>query len=104
MALNQLIPQLNRSSVQPWNNSNALTIRKELANVPRMDAEYDSYLDTLVNYSALSPETLRMLTQMGVNRPETDAVLGYGEDDANDELNSMISLYRYYLENLAPQR
>lgn len=64
---------------------------------PRYNADYDPYVGTTVNYEDMSPQTLRQLTLMGVNRPV--AMPGMNVDNANDTLRSMIKLYQYGLEN-----
>lgn len=61
----------------------------------RRDAEYDPYLEAVVNYARLSPQTLGMLTKMGVNRPEMDP----GIENGSETLNNLIALYRYGIEN-----
>lgn len=58
--------------------------------VSRRDADVDSYLNELVNYSALSPATLEQLAKMGVNRPVSPEV----EDDASEYLNFLVNAYR----------
>lgn len=63
---------------------------------PRFDAERDPYLDALINYQALSPATVGMLYQMGVNRPD-DGVAGI--ENASETLNGLISLYKFAVEN-----
>ena len=55
----------------------------------RRDAEYDSYVDDVVNYNALSPATLTQLAKMGVNRPKSE-----DEDDASNYLNWLLKVYR----------
>lgn len=67
---------------------------------PYRDAEYDPYLGTNVNYSAMSPETMEILARMGVNRPtvEDEESLRLGEN-GNDSYNSLLELYRLAIEN-----
>lgn len=54
----------------------------------RDDAEYDPYVDTVVNYNMVSPTQLEQLVNMGVNRPESE------------DLMNKIHLYKYYMDNL----
>ena len=54
----------------------------------RDEAEYDPSVDTLVNYNRLSPTQLEMLVNMGIDRPESEELMG------------LINLYRYYMDNL----
>jgi len=71
----------------------------------RHDAEFDPYLNELVNYNALSPATVEQLVKMGVNRPTFDEYEDYGmarQDvgfDSNETLNNLLSLYKYAMEN-----
>lgn len=67
---------------------------------PYRDAEYDPYLGTNVNYSAMSPETMEILARMGVNRPtvEDEESLSLGEN-GNDSYNSLLELYRLAIQN-----
>ena len=54
----------------------------------RDEAEYDPYVDTIVNYNMVSPAQLEQLVNMGVNRPESE------------DLMNKIHLYKYYMDNL----
>lgn len=54
----------------------------------RDEAEYDPYVDTVVNYNMVSPAQLEQLVNMGVNRPESE------------DLMNKIHLYKYYMDNL----
>jgi hypothetical protein len=67
---------------------------------PYRDAEYDPYLGTNVNYSAMSPETMEILARMGVKRPtvEDEESLRLGEN-GNDSYNSLLELYRLAIQN-----
>ena len=64
------------------------------------DAEYDPYIGTNVNYSAMSPRTMELLARMGVERPqdEDDISRRLGEN-GNDTYNSLLNLYRLAIEN-----
>lgn len=66
----------------------------------RRDAEWDPYLETDVNYNAMSPQTMIQLAKMGVNRPkvEDDYTRQYGEN-ANGTYQSLLDSYRLALEN-----
>lgn len=64
---------------------------------PRRDADIDYYLGgELVNYNALSPETLKQLAKMGVNRPEDFKEPGRVADvgHASDYLNYLVGVYQ----------
>ena len=64
------------------------------------DAEYDPYLGTFVNYSAMSPETMDILARMGVNRPQTEDEISLNNgENGNDTYNSLLNLYRLAIEN-----
>lgn len=64
------------------------------------DAEYDPYLGTSVNYSAMSPETMEILARMGVNRPQTaDETSIRLDENGNDTYNSLLELYRLAIQN-----
>ena len=54
----------------------------------RDEAEYDPAIGTVVNYNRLSPAQLEQLSKMGVNRPESEDLMG------------LIHLYQYYVDNL----
>ena len=63
-------------------------------------AEWDPYLGTDVNYSAMSPQTMIQLAKMGVKRPkvEDDYTRQFGEN-ANGTYQSLLDSYRLALEN-----
>ena len=67
---------------------------------PYREAEYDPYIGTNVNYSAMSPRTMELLARMGVERPqdEDDISRRLGEN-GNDTYNSLLNLYRLAIEN-----
>lgn len=84
----------------------------------RRGAEYDPYLETLVNYNRLSPQTKEQLVKMGVNRPEPEPTFSDIEDEAlrqslledyrngllvldspDNTLNSILNAYRYAMEH-----
>jgi hypothetical protein len=80
-------------------------INEKFGNVPTTqssyrDAEWDPYLETMVNYLAMSPQTMEQLAKMGVNRPSVsdDRTLMEGEN-GNDTYNSLLELYRLAMEN-----
>ena len=80
-------------------------INEKFGNVPTTqssyrDAEWDPYLETMVNYLAMSPQTMEQLAKMGVNRPSVsdDRSLMEGEN-GNDTYNSLLELYRLAMEN-----
>ena len=95
-----------RETEQRINDLSAEGLRNEqFGNAPTTqssyrDAEYDPYLGTFVNYSAMSPETMDILARMGVNRPQTEdeKSLNYREN-GNDSYNSLLNLYRLAIEN-----
>ena len=95
-----------REAAQRVNDLSTEGIRSEqFGNAPTdmssyRDAEYDPYLGTNVNYSAMSPETMEQLARMGVNRPtvEDEESLRLGEN-GNDTYNSLLNLYRLAIEN-----
>ena len=68
--------------------------REPVEQSPRYDAEWDSYLNALVNYQALSPATIQQLANMGVNHPEIVDNRPLDEDSANSYLNYLIKAYR----------
>ena len=64
------------------------------------DAEYDPYLGTNVNYSAMSPRTMEILAKMGVNRPSVEDEESLRLDEnGSDTYNSLLNLYRLAIEN-----
>lgn len=95
-----------REAAQRVNDLSTEGIRSEqFGNAPTdmssyRDAEYDPYLGTNVNYSAMSPETMEQLARMGVERPqdEDDISRRLGEN-GNDTYNSLLNLYRLAIEN-----
>ena len=66
----------------------------------RRDAEWDPYLETDVNYNAMSPQTMIQLAKMGVNRPdvEDDYTRRFGEN-ANGTYQTLLDSYRLALAN-----
>lgn len=63
-------------------------------------AEWDPYLETDVNYGAMSPQTMIQLAKMGVNRPnvEDDYTRQFGEN-ANGTYQSLLDAYKLALAN-----
>ena len=72
--------------------SNGRTYHDKGDLMPRWDAEEDPALGSTVNYYALSPNTMEQLVKMGVNRPESEDMMG------------LLNLYKYYLDNLKSQQ
>jgi hypothetical protein len=66
----------------------------------RREAEWDPYLGTDVNYSAMSPQTMIQLAKMGVNRPkvEDDYTRQFNEN-ANGTYRSLLDAYKLALAN-----
>ena len=63
------------------------------------NSEYDPYLGTFVNYSAMSPQTMEILARMGVNRPQAeDEISLNNRESGNDTYNSLLNLYRLAIE------
>ena len=95
-----------REAAQRVNDLSTEGLRNEqMGNVPvsqssYRDAEYDPYLGTNVNYSAMSPETMEILARMGVNRPQTaDETSIRLDENGNDTYNSLLELYRLAIQN-----
>lgn len=95
-----------REAAQRVNDLSTEGIRSEqFGNAPTdmssyRDAEYDPYLGTNVNYSAMSPRTMEMLAKMGVNRPSVEDEESLRLDEnGSDTYNSLLNLYRLAIEN-----
>lgn len=95
-----------REIAQRINDLSAEGLRNEqFGNAPTTqssyrNSEYDPYLGTFVNYSAMSPETMDILARMGVNRPQKeDEISLNNRENGNDTYNSLLNLYRLAIEN-----
>lgn len=84
----------NRQQVDALSTDNALAEKfgdVRSSEEPRLDANWDYYTDSLVNYDRLSGAQLEQLAKMGVNRPIGD------EYDASADLMGLVNLYRRIL-------